>query len=314
MTGNGTVDFGNPIETNGLRNLDGFEGFDVEDGEQQVDMDVDGVEHLRTVSDYPATFRWTSTSTTSSTARPSRRATSSARTGISRSTYTVKNVTAKPQEITYPDGQGGTVTETVEVPVPMVGSLSTVLPSNFSDVKSGQANMAGDGKGGTKMSFTMTLVPPIGSDTATFGYTAKIEDGVIPRASISALPVNPLESPTFKTAATSYKGGAETGETLTAGATEIDSNLLKIRDGAGDLLAGLIQLSAGADAAPGRPRQQGCSGRAEARRTAPATCSDGLGKLDDGAGKLDDGAGQLSDGAEPSSRVAPATRSPGASS
>ena len=38
MTGDGTVDFGNPIETNGLRNLDGFEGFDVKDGEQQVDM------------------------------------------------------------------------------------------------------------------------------------------------------------------------------------------------------------------------------------------------------------------------------------
>ena len=42
--------------------------------------------------------------------------------------------------------------------------------------------MAGDGKGGTKLSFTMTLFPPIGSDTATFGYTAEIADGVVPRA------------------------------------------------------------------------------------------------------------------------------------
>ena len=32
MTGNGTVDLQNPIETDGLRNLDGFGGFDVVDG------------------------------------------------------------------------------------------------------------------------------------------------------------------------------------------------------------------------------------------------------------------------------------------
>jgi putative membrane protein len=53
MTGKGSVNFGNPIEPDGLRNLDGFEGFDVKDGEQQVDMDVDGVAHVRTVSDDP---------------------------------------------------------------------------------------------------------------------------------------------------------------------------------------------------------------------------------------------------------------------
>ena len=65
----------------------------------------------------------------------------------------------------------------------------------------------------------MTLFPPIGSTTAVFGYTADINDGVVPRAEISALPVNPLESPTFKTAAASYQGGADTGAKLTDGAT-----------------------------------------------------------------------------------------------
>jgi putative membrane protein len=42
MTGNGTVDLSNPIETDGLRNLDGFGGFDVEDGNQVPTVDVDG--------------------------------------------------------------------------------------------------------------------------------------------------------------------------------------------------------------------------------------------------------------------------------
>ena len=70
--------------------------------------------------------------------------------------FIVKNVTGADQEITFDDGKGGTVTKTVNVPIPMVGSLSTVAPSTFTDVQSGQANMAGDGKGGTKLSFTMT--------------------------------------------------------------------------------------------------------------------------------------------------------------
>ncbi len=48
--------------------------------------------------------------------------------------------------------------------------------------------MAGDGRGGTKMSFTMTLFGPIGKPEATFGYEARITDGVIPKASISPSP------------------------------------------------------------------------------------------------------------------------------
>jgi putative membrane protein len=142
----------------------------------------------------------------------------------------------------------------------------------------------------------MTLFPPIGSDTAEFGYTANITDGVIPRASISALPVNPLESPSFKTAGESYKGGADTGVELTDGAGQIDENLLKLRDGAAELLAGLIQLRDGAvqleaglagEAAPGAQRL--ASGASE--------LAGGIGQIDDGAGRLAAGAGELSGGA-----------------
>ena len=62
---------------------------------------------------------------------------------------------------------------------------------------------------------------------------------------VSALPINPLESPTFASAAKSYQGGADTGEKLTDGAVEIDANLLRLRDGAAELLAGLIKLRDG---------------------------------------------------------------------
>ena len=207
----------------------------------------------------------------------------------------MKNVTGTDQEVTFPDGKGGTVTKTVEVPIPMVGSLTTVAPPNFTDVKSKQANLAGDGKGGTKLSFTMTLFPPIGSDTAEFGYTANITDGIVPESAISALPVNPLESPTFASAATSYQGGADTGIELTDGATQIDANLLKLRDGAGDLLAGLIKLRNGAQGL-----EAGLAGEASpgANQLADGAneLNDGLNRIDDGAGQLADSAGAASDG------------------
>jgi putative membrane protein len=202
--------------------------------------------------------------------------------------YTVKNITGQPQEVSFPDGSGGTTTETVDVPIPMVGSLTTVAPESFSNVASDQANMAGDGKGGTKLSFTMTLFPPIGSDTAEFGYTADIVDGVVPRADVSALPVNPLESPTFAAAADSYQGGTDTGAKLAEGAATIDSNLLKLRDGASELLAGLIKLRDGS--------AQLQDGLADEAAPGAAKLADGAGQLDDGLGRIADGANRLFDG------------------
>ena len=296
VRGKGTVDVRNPVDTDGLRNLDGFGGFDVEGGEQVATLTVDGEKHLRTVSDYSGKLPLDVSVEYFLDGKQVEPGDVVGESGKLEVRYTVKNITAAPQELTFDDGKGGTVTRTVDVPIPMVGSLTTVAPPSFSNVRSGEANMAGDGKGGTKMSFTMTLFPPIGSDTAEFGYTADISDGVIPRASISALPVNPLESPSFKAAGESYKGGAETGAQLADGATQIDENLLKLRDGAGQLLAGLIKLRDGAVkldaglsgvAAPGAARLADGAGELH----------DGIGKIDEGAGKLSNGAGQLREGA-----------------
>lgn len=289
LTGQGSVDVENPISENNLRNLDGFSGFTVKDGNQITKADVDGVERLRTVSDYDGKLPLDVDIAYKLDGKTVKPGDIVGKDGELEVEFTVTNVTGEQQEITVPDGKGGTLTKTATVPLPIVGSLTTFGPASFTHVQSDQANMAGDGKGGTKLSFTMTLFPPIGSESATFGYTADIEDGVVPRVEISALPVNPLNSPSFATAATSYQGGADTGTELAAGATEIDTNLLRLRDGAGDLLAGLLKLHDGS-----AELQAGLSGKAApgAKRLA-----DGAGDLDDGLGKIDDGAGQLSDGA-----------------
>ncbi len=295
FTGQGSVDVDNPVEPEGLRNLDGFGGVSSDDGVQSVSLEVDGYERLRSVSDYSGDLPLEFDLTYLLDGEELEPGDLVGRSGSLEVVYTVRNISAQPQEVSFPDGQGGTITETVDVPIPIVGSMTTTVPPNFTDVTSEQANVAGDGQGGTKLSFTMTLFPPLGSDEMQFSYRAQVDDAVVPATSVTALPVNPLEVPTFKTAGDSYQSGSDTGIQLAEGAVEIDTNLLKLRDGAADLLGGLIQLSDGSDelaaglageAAPGA--RQLADGAGDLRA--------GLGQIDAGAGDLSDGAGRLASG------------------
>jgi putative membrane protein len=302
MQGTGKVELSNPVETRGLRNLDEFGGFEVKNGNMVGSYEVDGEKRLRTVSDFTRQLPLDVDVTYTLDGKEVKPGDVVGKSGLLKVQYTVRNVTGKAQEVSFDDGTGKTVSATEDVVIPMVGSLTTVLPSSFTDVRSDEANMAGDGRGGTKMSFTMTLFGPIGKPEATFGYEARVKDGVIPKASISALPVSPLDSPSFKGGAESYKGGAQTGSTLTAGATQIDENLLKLRDGAADLLAGLIQLRDGAnklnaglagEAAPGSKKLADGATKAAA---GAGELSSGVGQLDDGAKKLSAGSKELAGG------------------
>lgn len=295
FTGDGSVTVANPIEESGLRNLDGFSDVSSEDGVQEVQVEVDGYERLRSVSEYTGELPLEFSIQYLLDGEEIEPGDVVGADGELEVIYTVTNVTSQPQEVSFDDGKGGTMTETVDVPIPIVGSMTTTVPSSFTDVTSEQANIAGDGKGGTKLSFTMTLFPPLGSDEMTFSYRAQVSDAVVPATSVTALPVNPLEIPTFKTAGDSYQNGADTGVRLAEGATLIDTNLLRLRDGAGKLLAGLIKLSDGSDqlaaglageAAPGADKLADGAGR----------LSDGLGELDGGVGELNAGATRLADG------------------
>ena len=52
MQGKGTVDLLNPVETRGLRNLDGFTSFQVKNGDMVGTYAVNGEQRLRSVSDF----------------------------------------------------------------------------------------------------------------------------------------------------------------------------------------------------------------------------------------------------------------------
>jgi len=325
LQGNGTVTVTNPVSTDKLRNLDGFRDFTVKNGNIVSTQTVNGEQRLRAVSDYDKDLPLKVAASYKLDGKPVRAGDVVGKAGRLEVRYKVENVTGKDQKVTFDDGTGKQVTKPQKVVIPMVGSLTTVLPNNFVDVASAEANMAGDGHGQTKMSFTMTLFAPVATPISQFGYSATITDGVIPDASISALPVSPLDSPSFKGAAASYKGGADTGVTLTAGATEIDANVLKLRDGAQTLIAGLIQLRDGAkklntglagEAAPGANKlaagasklESGAGQLATGAGTAKAGAgqlADGSGKLAVGAKKLDEGAGALKGGLDQASAKAP---------
>jgi putative membrane protein len=316
LQGNGTVTIKNPVSTANLRNLDGFGGFDVTGGNMVSTQTVNGEKRMRAVSDFKKTLPLKVSATyklDGKTVEPGDVVGKSGRLEVH---YKVDNVTGKDQPVTFDDGTGNKVTQTQKVVIPMVGSLTTLLPSGFTDVQSDEASMAGDGNGGTSMTFTMTLFGPIGSATSEFGYSAAVQDGVIPDANVSALPVSPLDNPSFKGGAASYKAGADAGVTLTSGATQIDANVLKLRDGAATLIAGLIQLRDGAhtlndglagQAAPGAfALADGASKLnigARLLRTAFKSPS-GAADLTNGSAALAVGVGQLSSGLKQLSGVA----------
>ncbi|WP_328994776.1 hypothetical protein OG394_09735 [Kribbella sp. NBC_01245] len=319
FTGKGKVKVANPVSADGLRNLDGFGGLSEKNGILTVDTEVDGEQRMRTVSDFdkkklPIKVAVTYTLNGKKLRKPSDAV---GKSGRLEAHYKVENTSAQPRTITIKDGNGQNIAEETTVVIPMVGQLATVLPSSFSEVTSDEANKAGDGKGGTKLSFTVTLFPPVGAATAEFGWAAEVRDAVIPEAELTALPISPLESPSFKTAVTGYESGAEKGADLVEGGTTLDTNLIKLRDGANKLLTGLLQLNAGAaelnrgladKAAPGANKLSAGATKlsrglgdletgADTLRAKMAEADAGAAKLNKGAGDLNTGAGKLAAGA-----------------
>lgn len=327
LQGKGNVKFDNPVADDGLRNLDGFTGVSAKGGKNHHEATVDGEQRTRTVSNYAADkLPLKVQASYTLNGKPIKGEDLSGKDGDLEVHYKVENVTGVAKELMVDDGTGKKVPVKQDVVIPMVGQLVTTLPSAFTDVQTPDASIAGDGHGGTKLTYNMTLFGPIGKPTAEFGYKAHLSNGTLPAANISGVPVNPLTSPSFKDGSASMKQGADKGVQLTDGAEQIDSNLLKLRDGGEQLLAGMIQLRDGAnklntglstEAAPGA--KQLADGSVEldtgAHKLDDGTTKakdgsgklvDGTGKAKDGANKLDEGAGQLNDGLTKAETGAPA--------
>jgi putative membrane protein len=248
-------------------------------------------------------------------------------------TYDVRNLTAEPTEVEISDGEGNRTTETIDVAVPMVGTLSTSLDDRFVDVEAPGAAVAGDGRGSTVVNWSLLLFAPLGDEHQTVSWTAQVSDAIVPEASASILPVDSDSFGSLDSTKEAYAGAVASTIGLTTRAGQLDSSMQRLARGAGQLLDGLVQLRDGAgelatglneSAVPGSRELADGMGRARAgageladglgTRAAPGSraladgtgqaragsseLASGLAQLRDGAGELSGGIGQASTGSE----------------
>jgi putative membrane protein len=295
MVGDGTYTVTDPTATEGLRNLQGFGKPSVEDGQAVWNVAVDGKRALRTVSDYSGDLPVSVAVSYELDGESISPDDLVGRSGTLVATYTIKNESSEPTELTYEDAYGETRTETTDLPLPLAGQFESTLPKNFSDVTAEGGVVAGDGRGNTKLKWTLILFEPLGDLEQTLSYTAQVTDVSLPPATVQVVPVTIDQTP-LSSGNAAYTDAVESTLELTEGATTIDTNLLKIADGAGQLLDGLVRLADGAGelndglnvAAPGS--QQLAAGASDA--------ADGGRQLSTGLGELSGGAIRLSDGLE----------------
>lgn len=289
VSGDGSYVISDPTSAKAWRNLDGFAKPRFDGGNAVWNIDVRGKTSRRSVSEVSSsTLPVTINASYTLNGRAMKPKDLVGKSGTLGVTWVVENVTSTPTVINFKDGHGAPVSKTVDLVTPYVGQLATILPSSFRNIVAERADLAGDGHGGTQALWTMVLFEPIGQVTQTFGYTAEVTKMKLPAATVQVVPVPPKRKPELKFGEDGFAEGAHTGAELTEGATEIDANLIKLRDGAGELLSGLGQLADGAS-----QLQDGLAGKAAPGAKELAA---GAGLVAAGAPTLVSGLGQISGG------------------
>ncbi len=243
--GEGQTSVSVPIGTDSVRNLDGFGSVPTEGNDAVFNLNVNGSEEQRIYSSATQDVLSVETKVTLD-GKPIDAKDVAGKTGVLDVEYTVVNSGTQTETVTYQDAQGNTVTETAEVPLPIGGSVTIVLPQGFNEITATGASVGGDGTGGTKLSYSLVLFTPLGDPVGKFGYQSYITDGTLPEAEFTFLPVIPLENSSAETARKAFEGGASSGTQIYEAGVEIGDNLLKLQDGASQLLTGLSTASDGA--------------------------------------------------------------------
>jgi putative membrane protein len=300
VVGDGEVEVTLPDQsTRGLRNLDGF-GRPRVDGDQVtfvVEASRDGAAE-RTVADHTGELPIELTVEYELDGEPIEPRDLVGRSGELTVTFTARNTTAEPMELRYFDGAQNQKTETVDVAVPFVGSVSLELDRRFVDIEAPLASVAGNGRGDTFVSWSMVLFEPVGSSEQSVSYTAQVTDAIVPDVVAQFLPVDSTSFGSLKSVQDTFGDVAEGLTSLTTGALIVDGNVKLLAAGAGQLLDGLGQLEDGAgqlaaglndSAVPGSRQLADGMGQA---RSGGRQLADGLLELGSGARQLSDGLGQ----------------------
>jgi len=243
--GDGNMTVNVPIGADSLRNLDGFGSIPVQDQNAVFNLDVNGSADQRTYSTAEQDILAVKAKVTLD-GKPIDAKDVVGKTGLLDVEYTVVNSGKSKQTVSYQDVRGNTVTEEMEVDLPIGGSVEIVLPQGFNEITATGANIGGDGTGQTKLSYSLVLFAPLGNPVANFGYQTRIEAGTLPSAEFTFLPIVPLDNPSVQTAKTTLTGIAGSGSSIYDAGVKLSDNLLKLQDGAAQLIAGLSDASDGA--------------------------------------------------------------------
>jgi putative membrane protein len=277
--GHGTIDVLADTSTQGLRNLDGFDSPSVAQGQVRYRLTADGVARRRTVANYDRDLPLAVGVSFKLNGQDVEQGDLAGKAGDLEVRYHISNVSSTPTTITYKNANGGTESETVHVVAPLVGQLAITLPNSVTGVDAPRADLAGDGRGGTKLTWSMVLFEPVGSATQEFGWKAHLNKGGLPAATLTAMPVPPNRKPEFNEKAVQAQA-AQTAQ-LAGGMVQIDSNLLKLANGTGELVDGLHQLADGA-------RKLG-NGLSTGAAPGAALLANGMGQAQTGAQQLAEG-------------------------
>ncbi|MFP5220199.1 MAG: hypothetical protein ACLGIG_10780 [Actinomycetes bacterium] len=302
VLGKGTVTVQDPTASTGLRDLNGFSAPLVRDGKAQYSIEVDGREDRRTVAEFDGELPVTVKASYVLDGERVDPEDVVGKSGTLETTYTVVNRTSEPTEITYKNGRGEDVTETVDVVTPYVGRLALELPSQFKNVQAEGADDGGDGRGGTALAWTLVLFEPIGEPAQQLTWTADVTDAELPPAELQVVPVDPDGNRVIDSGLLNYGEGAEAASALTKGIFKVDGKILEVRDGAAKIFEGLTELQAGTaalkaglqdSAAPGA---QKLADGADELATGLEAAGNGSQRLADGLAAAKTGSTQLAAG------------------
>ena len=216
--GNGQASIQVPVGADSARNLDGFSSVPISGQTATFNLNPNGNEEQRI---------YTKSSNATLNGKPINPGEIVGQTGVLAVNYEVVNTQTEKQTVTYKDAQGNDVTQEVDVAAPIGGTVDIVLPQGFNEITAKGASIGGDGTGATKLSYSLVLFEPLGNRVANFGYQTRIEDGTLPEAKFTFLPIVPLDNSTIATTKEAYTGGAKTGETI-YGAGKTTAQLIDI--------------------------------------------------------------------------------------
>lgn len=226
-------------------------------------------------------------------------ATRSVSSGSTVLSYHIENTVSQKQDVTFTDSAGKSYTSPVELQLPLVAQLGVTLPKSMTDVAAPGATISTDPDGTRHVLWQMVLFTPLGAAAQDVSLTAS-GDGK-PSVQLRATAIDPTNAAGLSGTAQAANAAIQQDDFWHGYSNGGNEGLTKLRDGMGQLVAGLQLLAPGAQklatglGAAGDGAQKLAAGTDTAKAGA-SQLSTGLGKIAAGETALTGGLTQIHTG------------------